>query len=406
MTIVLLISLAISAVIWLAVAGRLRRIRHAAVFLEADATPRNAASDGPFVSILVPARNEARDLPATLRSLLNQEYQAFEIIVVDDESIDDTADVARAVLQNHSASRVLAGAPRPDPGWVGKTWALTQAFRVARGDWLLFTDADIEHHPAALRRALDEAETKRLDVVTLLPAMECRTLTDRLVLPLFALLAGIMDSLDPRATRARGPARLSGAFILIRRATYQDAGGHEAVRGEIIEDMALAQRLRQLNCPVGLRYTRTLLRTHMYDGAQELWQGLTRFAYPMLGLSPLRLAMALATAFFATLVPVLALAVSLFAWRAHDLSAAASMLAGGALWGLPCFLLRDVARILRVRRIWMLALPVGALALSLAAVESAMRFHLGRGVEWKGRRYAAAAPASGSEAPEKPAAKG
>jgi hypothetical protein len=396
MTTAWLASLAISAAFWLVLAGRVQRLRHGGAFLEAAPPSGQNGGKTPFVSILVPARNEARDLPATLRSLRAQDHRAREIIVVDDESEDGTADVARSLLRDSPDARVLAGAPRPDPGWIGKSWALVQAVRAARGDWLLFTDADVEHHPTSLRRALEEAETRGYDVITILPAIECRTLRDRLIMPLFVLLAGTMRASDPGGVRTNEPARLSGAFILIRHSTYRAAGGHESVRGEIVEDMALARRLRALGCPIGLRYTHTLVRTPMYEGWRELWHGMIRFAYPMLGRSLARLTLALAAAFFGVVVPLLALATGSAAALRADPASATMALAGTVLWLLPCALCGDVARLLRLRRVWLLALPIGVVVLAAAAAVSAARYRLGSGIEWKGRRYETREPEASS----------
>ena len=162
-------ALLICAAIWAAIGFRLLRIRRAALLLDPSAASPSTLTETrqPLVSVIVPARNEARDVPQTLRSLRAQDHAEIEIIVVDDESEDGTAAAARAALAGHARAWVLGGAPRPDTTWAGKTWALTQGVARAQGEWLLFTDADVELHPSALRLALAEAQARHLDGVTI-----------------------------------------------------------------------------------------------------------------------------------------------------------------------------------------------------------------------------------------------
>ena len=160
--IVLLCILAVSSLaVWLVIGVRMH-------FIEGTFPPLNSSSrmedpfqGWPFVSVIVPGRNEERDVGACLQSLATQDYPNYELIFVDDESTDRTLAIARATLEKHPFARAMAGAPRPTGKWVGKSWALVQGVEAAKGDWLLFIDSDVVHHPLAIRKAVAEVGSGR-----------------------------------------------------------------------------------------------------------------------------------------------------------------------------------------------------------------------------------------------------
>jgi hypothetical protein len=190
------------------------------------------------VSIVIPARNEAENLPRCLVTLAAQDMPPREIVVVDDESTDGTVAVAQS-----AGVRVISVPKRP-AGWIGKTWAAHQGARVARGDWLLFLDADVELAPAAVRAALVEAERRQAAVLTVIWRPEWSTFWEALVQPTLALLvlshfapARVNDPEDPHASA-------SGGFLLFRREAYEAIGGHEAVRDQVMDDYRLAKAIK------------------------------------------------------------------------------------------------------------------------------------------------------------------
>lgn len=380
--------LLISALFWAAVYRRLAQIDKAVLYLDSTTPLPPVLASPPKVSILVPARNEERDLGATLKALRCQDYPNAEILVVDDESFDRTAEEAAAALRGHVSAKIIPGRPRPEgERWIGKTWALDQAARVATGEYLLFSDADVTHHPAALRLALGELQTLHVDALSIIPSIESRSRWEKLIMPLFALLAGLMEALDKANDSASRACRLSGAFILIRREAYEAVGGHAAVREEILEDMALARRLKEAGRPLRLVYTHDLSRTRMYDRLRDAWQGLSRFAYPMLKHSPVLLAIAGLAAFIAAWVPWLCFAAALA--RAVSSPPAGLLAAAGLALALaPISGLQECYCMVNVRRRWALALPLSSLLLWSAALWSAWCHYSGRGVTWKNRRYA------------------
>jgi chlorobactene glucosyltransferase len=383
-----LAALAGSAALWSAIWLRLRQIRHAELYLDSGSAPAAPAeSEPPLVSILVPARNEERDLAPCLRALRAQDYPRTEIVFIDDQSTDRTAAIARAELAGAPGARLLAGRPRPGEGWTGKSWALAQAVPEARGEYLLFSDADIVHHPRALSQAVAELRALELDALSIMPAIDCQSRWEKIVMPLFALLAGLVEPLDKANRPGARDCRMSGAFILIRRAAYAAVGGHEAVRGEILEDMALARRLKEAGRPLRLVYTHDLSRTRMYDRLRDAWQGLARVSYPMLKYSPALLLVAWGASLLGTVVPWLAVAGGALAALLGRPCGGAAALAGAALVAVQPWVLSPCFRMLRVKRRWALCLPVAALLMCLAAGWSAWRHHTGQGLAWKDRVY-------------------
>lgn len=370
------VLLAISAVLWAAICVRLRYLETRFPPLDST-TPQPSPPGGwPAVSVVIPARNEERDISATLQALGRLDYPDFEIILVDDQSTDGTARAAEAAGRVLTAFRLLRGADRPDAGWAGKNWALVQGTAAARHDWLLFLDADVVLHPAALKQAMAAAQAGRADALSVLPTIECRTIWEKTIMPLFALLSALIEPMDRANRPGSAGSRLSGAFILARRAAYEAAGGHRAVGGCVIEDMALAQNLKRDGFAIRLFWTHDLLATRMYDTFRDLWAGLVRLSYPMMEYRPERLLLAWAAALVGAWLPWLALA-------GGGPTAAAGLL----LIAIMPIALRKILQILRIPWTCGLLLPPAALVYCLAAAWSALRHYTGGGIVWKQRRY-------------------
>ena len=249
----------------------------------------------PLVSVLIPARNEARRITPCLRSLLAQDYPNYEIIVLDDHSEDDTA---RVVL-DHGFSRdagtdrrLVEGQALP-LGWTGKAWACHQLAAFARGDYLLFTDADTAHEPAALGAFIGHALDTDAALLSAWPRQVTGTWSEAAVIPLvYVLLLGalphyLLRRLQRRPEYARGASRAmletlgaaNGQFILFRRTAYERIGGHAAVRDHLVEDVALgrlvAARTGEGLCLINCDGSR-LVHCRMYTSFAEVWEGFTK----------------------------------------------------------------------------------------------------------------------------------
>lgn len=224
----------------------------------------------PTLSIIVPARDEAHNLPRLLPSLTAQDYTPLEIIVVDDGSADDTAGVARRL-----GARVVAAGPLP-PGWAGKPHACLAGANAAVGDWLLFTDADTWHAPDGARRALAYAHAHDLDALSLFLRQECRTRWERLLLPYAYrhFFAGV----DARAVNDdhRRASLLNGQYLLIRRDAYGRAGGHAAVRASIVEDVAFGHVLKVGGVRLRMARGEAVAAVRMYTGLGAIIAGFAK----------------------------------------------------------------------------------------------------------------------------------
>ncbi len=389
------LSLAGSTGLWLLVLVRMRFLEQMFPALDAATPLEEPYGEWPFVSVIVPARNEERDVVACLDSLARQDYPAYELIFVDDESTDRTAVLAERALKACAGARIIRGRPRPSAAWVGKSWALTQGSAEARGTWLLFIDADVVHHPLAIRQAVAMAIQVHADALSILPAIECRSFWEKTVMPLFALLSALVAPMDRANHPEKRSSRLSGAFILIRRAVYESTGGHRAVADQVLEDMALAQVLKRAQRQVWLTYTHDLAHTRMYDRFRDLWAGLIRLSFPIMNYSLGLLLCAYLAAFVGALTPWLALAVG--AWGIIQ-----GMPGGWPMFGLGLTLcagsplvLKKIFVVLKVPRAYAWCFPLAAAIYCLAGTVSAWRHFTGRGLDWKQRLYrpgAASAP--------------
>lgn len=346
-------------------------------------------ADGPLVSVIVPARDEAHRIGRCLAGLAAQRYRRFEVLVLDDGSTDGTADVARDYAPGLPALRVLAGQPLP-PGWAGKPWACWQAAGQARGELLLFLDADVAPRPELLAAIAARMGDGGPDVLTLAPLIELGGPAERLVLPAFAsLLATIYPFAqvnDPHSPLAFAV----GQCLMVRRAAYQALDGHRAVRASVLEDMHLARLAKRAGLRLEARGAPDLIAVRMYAGWRDLAEGLVKNAVAGFANDRARAAWAgLRRCLMVALPPdMLALGAWLALARPGSPAGAWLALAGallGAL-GAVCWALA-VRRRHRVPAWWGALLPVGtALYFGLATV-ALVRLRSGRGVTWKGRVF-------------------
>lgn len=234
----------------------------------------------PFVSVLVPARNEERSIEACVRSLLAQDYpaEAFEVVVLDDQSDDATPAILARMARGSRTLRVVRGSG-PPPGWVGKPWACWNLSRLAseRASWLLFTDADTQHATNALRLAVAEAERDRLDLLSLFPRQVTGSWPERLAVPLlFHQIIGYLPLPAMERWPAPALAAANGQYMLFRRATYLRIGGHAATARTIAEDVGLARIIKAWGDRVRLSDGTGLVACRMYQGGREMIEGFTR----------------------------------------------------------------------------------------------------------------------------------
>ena len=232
---------------------------------------------GPLVSVLVPARNEAATIAACIRSLLAQEHTDIEVLVLDDGSTDGTSEQLDALRELAPQLAVTHSREDPPPGWNGKSYACWRLANLARGDWLLFTDADTVHNAISITQGLAYALAHDAVLVSVLPRQHTVTWSERLIVSFildFLPLIGLDLRAVWRGTSRRAAA--NGQYLLAHAASYQAVGGHASIRGALVDDFALAERFRSHGCTILLVDGADMLSCRMYTSFREVWSGFSK----------------------------------------------------------------------------------------------------------------------------------
>ncbi|MDQ5826103.1 MAG: glycosyltransferase family 2 protein [Chloroflexota bacterium] len=342
----------------------------------------------PHVAVLVPARNEEANIEACLVSLLAQDYPSFEVWVYDDASADRTGEIVdRLAARSSGRLRVVHGRTEPPQGWLGKANACHQLYAAMREQtspgYVLFTDADVTVLPGALSHAVGAAQQLDAGLLSIFPMQTTGSFAERLAVPI--LLHWTVYTFLPLPlahSRRSGPAfaAANGQFMLFRREAYEAFGGHAAVRSEILEDVALARATKRAGYRAVLADGGPLVRTRMYRGSREVWNGYSKNAYAFFGYSPMFLAIGLLALTAPYIAPVAFMAVGVLSgdW----------LLSGVAL---TQYLLGVGARLLLSFRFGYSALdaflhPV-AIIYVIAIELNSMRWAITGKSAWKGRSY-------------------
>jgi chlorobactene glucosyltransferase len=331
-----------------------------------------------MVSVIVPARNESGTIDGLLTSLRRTTYAPVEFIVVDDTSTDDTAAIAERHAAVDSRVRVVRGAALPD-GWYGKSWACVQGYRAARGELLLFTDADTIHEPTVLAHAVGGLARSGADLATLLTRQELVTFWERAVMPqILTLLLFRYRPVQLNRARRRRDVIANGQFILVRREAYESVGTHEVVRDGVAEDLLIAQRFLEMGKRLRAWWADDLIATRMYTGLGAMVEGWSKNIYlggratfpeePLLR-SLVPIALVAGPVFW--LAPLVALIVGA-AW------APAAIALSVAFWTL-------IVMGLRLPPMYGLAYALGAVVTLVMVFRSLSRGD--RRVVWRGREY-------------------
>ncbi len=359
-------------------------------------TPDDAAAEyvsdpgvWPNVTIIAPGRNEGHVLRNTLGSLCELDYPNYQVIFVDDQSTDDTAEICRELVARYAHLRVLHHHQSPPKGWGGKVWAIQQAVGHIDGELVLFTDSDIRHHPKSLRKMVQLQRHRNIDMLSLLPRMETGGLIEQSVMLMaqhaLLTLAPLYKSNDPQ-----NPSPLTGgAYMLFRTSAYNSMGGHAAIHRQLVEDLALGTQARAKGLTVFTVCTRELLSGRMYEGLRDTFCGLKKNAYAGLRCNPIiAFLTTLAILLGGVLVPVYLI-----------FSILAMVLAPTPVWTVAIImaLLANIAffsHFERLRRVTCqkpgspLFMPVGMLFCVGVLGASMWDYYIRGGSVWSGRVYA------------------
>lgn len=336
--------------------------------LKTGETP--ATGEAPFVSVMIPARDEAPVIAQTVRALLAQDYPVFELIVLDDGSTDGTGDILAGI--DDERLTVIGGAPLPDD-WMGKNWACHQMAGRARGDILIFTDADVRWtHRGALRAAVAYMERTKADLFSVWPTQHTVTWAERLTVPLMALVViGYLPVIGAHYVPSGIFGAANGQCMAWRRTAYDKMGGHASVRDNVLEDVTLARRLKGAGLRLRMADGNRAITCRMYHDWPSVRDGYAKNILAGYGGSVA--ALLLATVFHWLLF------VWPWAWLAWSPLAAVGLIALG-------YLIRALTTAFTHQRVLdVLLMPVSVLLMTRIAAQAIdWHYRLG-GVRWKGR---------------------
>lgn len=384
-TLILLVVLLLLTCLFIAIIGRdvwgatrvplLKPLQHPPAFL-------------PRLTVIIPARNEALRIERCLAGLVAQNLPALDIVILDDNSTDGTGKLARSFATKLPGLRLIEGEPLPD-GWAGKCWACWQAAQATESEWLLFLDADTAPQPGMVTTLLEYANRNKIDLLTLLPLLELGSLWERVLMPPFVGIIQAVMPIDVVNDQRSSLALANGQCILIRREVYLATDGHRAVRDSVLEDVRLAQTVKQAGYRLRAVGGPELMRVRMYTNLAEITEGLRKNAFAgaraggnwrttwggfrqaLLAVGPLALiatGLGLAATGNPSAMLVIGFGVLLFALTV-------------GYWGYL------VARLHQLNPLWALAYPVGTLGYFGLAGLAFFSILRGRGVTWKERTY-------------------
>jgi hopene-associated glycosyltransferase HpnB len=338
----------------------------------------------PRVAAVVPARNEAAHVAQSIGSLLGQDYRgAWTVVLVDDDSDDGTAEIARGTANGDARLRLVTSRGLP-AGWTGKLWALKQGIDAAAAlpespDYLLLTDADIVHAPDSVSRLVARAEEKGLVLASLMVKLRCESFAERANVPAFIFFFQMLYPFSWVNRPQSSTAAAAGGCMLVRADTLREAGGVDAIRGALIDDCTLARALKGRG-PIWLGLTERVHSVRPYPALADIRRMVARSAYAQLHYSPLLLLATVAGMVLTYLVPPLA---AIF-------GGGAARVIGLAAWALMAVAFQPTLRLYRLSPLWGIALPAIALQYVLFTFDSAYQYVRGRGGSWKGRLQAKA----------------
>lgn len=341
----------------------------------------------PSVLIVVPARNEAEMLPRCLDSLLEQNYPGeWHITLVDDHSTDRTAEIARerALVKGLSARLTVVAAPDLEQGWSGKVAAMQAGLTQRDSDYILFTDADIEHPPNSLRQLMARSVTERLDLNSLMVRLNCDSFAEQLLIPAFSFFFAMLYPFRKANEPASAVAAAAGGVMLVKRQALANAGGLATIKDALIDDCALARAIKDhggdysAGGRLRLALSEDVVSLRPYPMIADVKAMIARTAFTQLRHSNLLLAATVAGIALLFLAPPLLLIVG------SDQAAAVAL----ATWLWMTIIYMPMVRFYRLSFVWAFTLPVAAAIYLAATLESARQYRQGLGGQWKGRTQA------------------
>ncbi|UNL87071.1 glycosyltransferase [Priestia koreensis] len=347
------------------------------VWLTPSMRRAHAPSDSPLVSVLIPMRNEERNVDELLQSVQGLTYPNLEILVLNDQSTDRTGEKLEMHMKDDQRIRVMNGKQLPD-GWVGKVHACHQLSSAANGEYLLFIDADVRLKSDTVEKVLGLSREKGAGLVTGFPQFPVRTFLEKLLVPMqhFVVYTHLPILIANKTTWPAATAA-HGAFMFFEKGAYEKIGGHTSVQHSLVEDVHIARSMKQRGIPVLLANVTSHVTCYMYETNKEVWSGFAKNIYTGLGRSPV--AVSIVALFYAVLY------IGSF-----------GLFFVGLFWHQWLYVLPFIVTLLqrflidrstRQRPFLFLTMPAAACALIAMMIYSMTMSLQKKGYEWKGRRY-------------------
>jgi glycosyltransferase involved in cell wall biosynthesis len=347
----------------------------------------DSLTEKPLVSVIVPFRNEETNLPNLFSSITQQDYPNLEIILVDDQSNDKSPQIAEDFASKHKNCKVVSAKEKPED-WAGKTWACEEGFRNSNGEWLLFTDADVKFEKNLIARALSFALSNKIEVLTLMPRILCKSFWSKVIQPIFVHVLIVLYS-PLRVNNPKDPfAYVFGSFFLIQRSKYLQIGKHEVVRKSLIEDRALGFLAKQKGLKIVMLEAADSFTSLWAKTLADVIHAIERIASYSINVNPLRgVAFAIGT-FMVTVLPFITLLSSLL-WYSRGLAFSEIIISISLIACILAFLASaiEVLGSLKLSPIYVIASPLGGLLFSVGMITASYKNAFRKKIVWRGREY-------------------
>lgn len=344
--------------------------------------PEYILKSPPLISVLIPARNEEKNIKRILVSMIKQDYKNLEILVLDDNSTDATSQIVRELAQKDSRIKLVQGTPLPI-GWKGKCFACHQLSKIAKGEYFVFTDADTLHFSNSISGSFAALLRNNVDTVSVYPREIAVTFHERMTVSFihFAILS-LMPLILVRHTKSPFFSTGIGQFFLFKRQVYEKIGGFESVKDEILEDIHISKQVKRYGFKIMVFDGSSSIFCRMFTNLDEVIKGFSRFIYAAFG-SFLMESIAVFFISLLFLVPFILLPTGIFIFNWTGVGVTLNIIQIFIILGIKIVLsLKFKSRILDI-----LLTPISVTYISLIAVNSYIQSKFGTGVSWKGRTY-------------------
>jgi len=340
----------------------------------------------PFISLLIPARNEEKNISNCLDSLLRQDYPNYEIIVIDDNSEDKTYEIVEEYVRKYPNIKLIKCPEKPE-GWLGKSFALHTGVREARGNYLGFIDADVLLSPQALSKAIYYMIENKCAALSFLPTLKNLTFWEKVIQPVMGFMIIFTHPIKKVNEKGSNKIMANGQFMLFETSAYYKCGGHEAIKSEVVEDVELTKRVKFLNMPYQLVLALEDMQTRMYDSLKAIWQGWGKSIYPYIKANPFGMWLGLLIIFILFLLPFFSF-IPLCFYSLHEFSKVRNIFILNLIIIIFLFSNAIISRkIMNQKMIYGLFFPLALLILLSLFAKRTIDYIRNKCVIWKGRVY-------------------